>query len=99
MLREGDGSELIDEFVDADAPGLGQAAQTGMFSFRYSDRQCAHDISFRNPLGVTMRICGNRRLESRKSLTLFVTIAEAPPAIASSTRWLSVSSRKLGRQP
>src|SRR5438445_2765670 len=68
------------------------------FAVGKADDQGCHVVLLKHSAGVSAARFSNFSSAARKSRLLRVTTACAPPATASSTRWLSASSRRFGRQ-
>lgn len=97
-FSEKQGRHFLDEAIDASVPSARDLLETLVLIVRQPDDQCAHGLSsLRNCAGVTAASPGNRNSVRERSRTFPVTIRDAPPATANSTRCLSASSARLGR--
>ena len=92
-------NDKVDQAVQGGAAAAGKGLEPLVHVIRQADGECAHGNRARNWSGLRLARSGKSRAGRERSRMLRVTMAAAPPAIASSTRWLSPSSGRLGRQP
>ena len=87
MLRDGDGAQLFHELVDAHGALSRESLHSCVCVVGETDGQCGHGwCSAISAAGVTMCNSGKRISVRWKSRVLWVTMAPAFPATASSTR-------------